>query len=61
MSLISAVTNTSWGWRRKDLKKIWTAHVRSVLNYIDDGWQPWINNNLIQKLESTEQGTWADN
>ena len=28
-----AVENTSWGCRKKDLKNVWTAHVRKVLNY----------------------------
>ena len=37
MSFIRAVANTSRGWRKKDQKKVWTAHVRSVLNYAAAG------------------------
>ena len=29
--------NTSWGWRKKNVNKVWTAHVRSVLNYAAGG------------------------
>ena len=54
MSLIRAVTNTSSGWRKKDLKKVWTAHVRSVLNYAAGGWQLWISNSLVEKLERVQ-------
>ena len=32
MSLIKKAASTSWGWRKKDLKKVWTAHIRNVLN-----------------------------
>ena len=35
--LIKVMANTSWGWYKKDLKKVWTAH---VLNYVAGGWQP---------------------
>ena len=38
MSLIRAVANTNWGWRIKDLKKIWTVHVRSILNSVVSWW-----------------------
>ena len=54
MSLIRAVANTSWRWRKKGLKKVLTAHVRSVLNYDAGGWQPWISNSLVDKLNRVQ-------
>ena len=44
MSLMREVANTSWGRRKKDLKKVWTAY---VLNYAVSGWQSWISNSLV--------------
>ena len=37
MSLINAVANTTRGWRKKVLNNVWTANVRSVLNYAAGG------------------------
>ena len=54
MRLIRAVENTSGGWRKKDIKKVWTAHVCSVLNYTAGGWQPWISNSLVEKLKRVQ-------
>ena len=47
MSIIKAVANTSWGWRKKDLKKVWTSDIRSVAA---GGWQPLISRELVEKL-----------
>ena len=35
-------------------EKVWTLHVHSVLNYAGGGWQPWISNNSVEKLERTQ-------
>ena len=56
ISLIRAMANTSWGWCKKDLKKVWTAHVRSVINYAAGGWQPGISNNFVEKLNECRTG-----
>ena len=56
MSLIRAVANTSWGLHKKNLKKIWTAHFRSVLNYAAGGWQLWAGNSFVKKLSECRTG-----
>ena len=32
MRMLAAVSNSDWGWKKYDLKKIFTAHVRSVVD-----------------------------
>ena len=31
--LLGAVSNSEWGWKKHDLKKVYNSHVRSVLDY----------------------------
>ena len=52
LSILGAVANTTWGWRKADLKKILQAHVCSVLHYASDGWQPWLRPSNVQRLET---------
>ena len=54
MSFIRAVANISWGWRKKDLKKVWTAHVTSILNYAAGRWKPCYSNSFVEKLERVQ-------
>jgi ribonuclease HI len=51
MKLLSAVSHSEWGWRKSDLRKVYLAHVQSVLNFASSGWQPWLSNTRIKQLE----------
>ena len=31
-----------------------TTHIRSVLNYVGGGWQLWISNRIVEKLERVQ-------
>lgn len=40
--LMQMVAYTDWGWGRTELKKIYSAFVKSKLDYGASGWQPWL-------------------
>ena len=50
MRMIAALSNSEWGWRKYDLKKLFIAHI-SVIDYSGSAWQPWLSNTQIQKLD----------
>ena len=51
MGMLRAVANSEWGWRKEDLRKIFLAHIQSVLNFASSSWQPWLRKSLIKKLQ----------
>ena len=40
MRILAAVSHTEWGWQKHDLKKIFMALIRSVMEYASMAWQP---------------------
>ena len=54
LRILGAVSNTTWGWRKEDLMKIFRSHILSVINFAGGGWQPWISRTNIQKLEAAQ-------
>ena len=51
MKILAAVAHSSWGWRKRDLKKVYVASIQSILDYAGSGWQPWLSDCQIQKLQ----------
>ena len=51
MRMLSALAHSDWGWRKQDLRRIYLAHVRSILNFASSSWQPWLSNTQVNKLE----------
>ena len=51
LRLIAMVANTTWGWRRDDLKKLYSSLVRGKLDYASEGWQPWLSDSNISALD----------
>ena len=54
MRLLAAVSNSEWGWRKKDLRKLFIAHVRSVIDFARSAWQPWLSNTQTKKLDTVQ-------
>ena len=54
MRLLGAVAHSKWGWRKEDLRKIYTSHIQSVMTFASSAWQPWLSNTRIKELESTQ-------
>ena len=51
MRMLAAVSNSEWGWRKHELKKLFTCHVRGVIDYAGLGWQPWLSASQINNLD----------
>ena len=49
--ILAALAHTEWGWRKPQLKNVFFAHVRSVLDYAAAGWQPWTYKTNLDVLE----------
>ena len=49
--MLSAISNTKWGWRKEDLMKVYLAHFNSVINYAGFAWQPSTAESHIESLE----------
>ena len=54
IGLLSAVAHSKWGWRKKDLRKVYFAHFRSVLTFASSAWQPWLPDTRIAELETVQ-------
>ena len=52
--ILAALAHTEWGWRKQQLKKVFFAHVRSVLDYAAAGWQPWACKTNLDALERVQ-------
>ena len=49
--ILAAVSNTSWGWRKSSLLKVYNTHIRSILDYAAPAWQPWLSETNKRELE----------
>ena len=49
--MMNAVSHSTWGWLKDSLPLIYHAFVSSQLNYAEAGWQPYICESNIKKLE----------
>ena len=52
--ILRAVSHSSWGWRKPDLRKIYLSLVGSILNYAGAAWQPWLSQTHINSLERAQ-------
>ena len=51
IKMIRAVSNTTYGWGRDQLKKLFFSFVRSKLDYAGPAWQPWLSDTNVALLE----------
>ena len=49
--MLRALAGTDWGWRKNDMKRVFNAHIKPVMDYAAHCWQPWISNTNMQRLE----------
>ena len=52
--LLGCLASRSWGWHKQNLKGVYLAAQRSIMDYAAGGWQPWLSNTQIGKLEVTQ-------
>jgi len=49
--MLSCLSSRSWGWRKKNLKRVFTTTQRSVINYAAAAYQPSLTQTQFNKLE----------
>ena len=54
LRLIARVSNTTWGWQRDDLKKLYFSLPKSKMDYAAAGWQPWLSDTNIELLDRVQ-------
>ena len=51
LNLLATLAHTEWGWRKRDLMKIYQTFIRSKLDYAAAAWQPWLSHSSVRELE----------
>jgi hypothetical protein len=51
LNLLATLSHTEWGWRKRDLMKIYQTFIRSKLEYAAAAWQPWLSHSSIRELD----------
>ena len=49
--IVASLTGKKWGWRKEQLRRVYLAAQRSVLDYAAAAWQPWLSDSQLNKLE----------
>ena len=52
--ILAALSNTTWGWRKNSLLKVYNTHIRSILDYSASAWQPWISDTNRKALDTLQ-------
>ena len=55
MRMLAALSNTTWGWGKQDLLKVYNASIKSRFDYAGAAWQPWLgttNRNTIERSQN---------
>ena len=54
MRMLAALSNTTWGWNKRDLVKVYNATIKSRLDYAGAAWQPWLSETNMGVIERTQ-------
>ena len=52
--MLSCLTSKTWGWQKRSLTDIFRATQLSIMDYSAAGWQPWLSETQMGKLETTQ-------
>ena len=52
--MLGCLASRSWGWHKQNLKGVYLAAQRSIMDYAAGGWQPWLSSTQMGKLEVTQ-------
>ena len=55
LRMLAAISNSEWGWKKFDLKKIFTAHILSIFEYSGSAWQTWLSESQLLRLERVQR------
>ena len=48
--LLFCLASRSWGWKKHNLRRIYIAMHRSIMDYAAPAWQPWLSDTSFDKL-----------
>jgi ribonuclease HI len=51
LRILACLASKEWGWSKLNLKRIFMATYRSVLDYAGAAWQPFLSNTQMKKLD----------
>ena len=54
MRMLAALSNTTWGWSKHDLLKVYNANIKSRFDYAGAAWQPWLSSTNRDTIERTQ-------
>ena len=49
--ILASLAGKEWGWKKRNLRSVYLAMQRSVMDYAAPAWQPWISKTQMNKLE----------
>jgi ribonuclease HI len=54
LRLLAMVSHSNWGWGRAELHKLYSAFIRSKLDYAAPSWQPWLSPTNVGVLDRVQ-------
>jgi len=54
LRLLAMVSYSTWGWGRAELMKLYSAFVRSKMDYAASSWQPWLSPSNVEVLDRVQ-------
>ena len=48
---IACLSHSTWGWRKEYLQRIYSANIKSIINYAGFAWQSCLSDTQIKNLE----------
>ena len=55
LKMLGAISNSEWGWRKYDLKKVYLAQFKTVIDYSGSGWQLWLSESQLLRPERVQR------
>ena len=52
--MLLCLASRAWGWKKRNLRRIYITMQRSILDYAAAGWQPWLSPTQFAKLEKAQ-------
>ena len=54
LRLLAMVSYSSWGWGRAELMKLYSAFIRTRMDYAAPSWQPWLSPSNVEVLDRVQ-------
>ena len=54
LRILSCLASKEWGWSKLNLKRVFMATFRSILDYAGSSWQPFLSETQLKKLDTCQ-------